>query len=174
MEVWQFKVLDLIENQNVSSSFLVEAQDVGFEFEEVQVQAPLAIDVVLFRTDRDVFADAKISAQTRLQCRRCLEFFDYLLEASFSVQYQLTHDPLMVSDPFRDIGIRYYIGDYIDTAEDIRESLVLELPLWPLCSEGCRGLCPTCGTNLNQGQCGCVSSTAHPGKFAVLADLLKD
>lgn len=43
----------------------------------------------------------------------------------------------------------------IDLASLIVAAILLELPLVPLCDEDCKGLCPTCGANLNDGPCGC-------------------
>lgn len=55
--------------------------------------------------------------------------------------------------------------------ELVEADLILHLPLKNLCKEDCRGLCPTCGKNLNEGLCGCKSNTADP-RLAVLGQLL--
>lgn len=44
---------------------------------------------------------------------------------------------------------------WLDVNELVRQQLLLALPTRPLCRPQCRGLCPKCGTNLNQGDCGC-------------------
>ena len=54
-----------------------------------------------------------------------------------------------------DIGLAYYEGEEIDLTPLVHEQALLALPTRPLCTEGCRGLCPRCGTNLNAGPCGC-------------------
>ena len=46
-------------------------------------------------------------------------------------------------------------GDEIDVSEDIRSELLLELPMFVLCSDDCAGLCPDCGCNLNSDHCRC-------------------
>jgi uncharacterized protein len=43
----------------------------------------------------------------------------------------------------------------VDITEDLRETILLNLPRFPLCDETCRGLCPQCGKDLNEGPCGC-------------------
>jgi uncharacterized protein len=43
----------------------------------------------------------------------------------------------------------------IDLGDAIREALILAMPEYPLCREDCRGLCPRCGADLNQGPCAC-------------------
>ena len=47
--------------------------------------------------------------------------------------------------------------DTLDLAPLVRDALVLELPMAPLCRDDCAGLCPQCGANRNEGQCGCVA-----------------
>ncbi|RKX30915.1 MAG: DUF177 domain-containing protein, partial [Verrucomicrobia bacterium] len=43
----------------------------------------------------------------------------------------------------------------------LREALVLRIPIYPLCREDCRGLCPRCGANLNREQCTCAPEEAE-------------
>jgi len=47
-------------------------------------------------------------------------------------------------------------GDRLDLEPMARDAVLLELPLAPLCSPECQGLCPTCGADRNQGDCGCA------------------
>lgn len=57
--------------------------------------------------------------------------------------------------------------------ELVQADLILNLPLKNLCREDCRGLCPSCGKNLNEGLCGCVRETVDP-RLAALKQLLDD
>jgi uncharacterized protein len=57
----------------------------------------------------------------------------------------------------------------LDISPYIWEVLLLSLPERALCSEGCRGLCPTCGKNLNEGDCCCESDNTDP-RLEVLRD----
>ena len=54
-----------------------------------------------------------------------------------------------------DLSTAFYRDETIDLGELVREQFYLVLPMKPLCTEGCRGLCPQCGTNLNRGACDC-------------------
>ena len=66
-------------------------------------------------------------------------------------------------------------GDELDIAEDVRAELLLALPMNLLCSSGCRGLCPSCGANLNNTQCGCTaeSSSGDPAEDSPWGELDK-
>ncbi len=50
-------------------------------------------------------------------------------------------------------------GDELDLEPLARDAVLLDLPLAPLCSDGCLGLCPQCGANWNEGPCACPPST---------------
>ncbi len=56
----------------------------------------------------------------------------------------------------------YYDGEELDITEDIRDMVILSLPMKPLCSDTCKGLCPKCGTNLNEEKCNCVLEEIDP------------
>jgi uncharacterized protein len=62
-----------------------------------------------------------------------------------------------------------FSGDEIDLLPEIAEQVALEIPLKPLCSENCKGLCPVCGIDLNFGTCNCVIEQKQ-SKFAALKD----
>ncbi|MBQ9406142.1 MAG: DUF177 domain-containing protein, partial [Desulfovibrio sp.] len=47
------------------------------------------------------------------------------------------------------------LGQPIDLTEEVREDILLSFPQSFHCSEDCKGICPTCGKNLNEGPCGC-------------------
>ena len=55
----------------------------------------------------------------------------------------------------RDDYRRFHDGRYLDLREDARAALLLEIPITPHCREDCRGLCPRCGADLNDGPCAC-------------------
>ena len=57
-----------------------------------------------------------------------------------------------------DVAITFYRDDQIDLNELLREQFYLALPMKPLCSEDCQGICPQCGTNRNTAPCDCMSA----------------
>lgn len=75
-----------------------------------------------------------------------------------------------------DFGREKEVGEdqeKIDLTGDIREDIILAIPAKPLCRADCRGICPLCGKELNEGECGC----ADPGPdspFARLDQLMED
>jgi uncharacterized protein len=63
-----------------------------------------------------------------------------------------------------------YTGKTIDLAPALREQILLAVPPSPLCDEACKGLCPQCGKDLNQGDCGCERRSIDP-RWAALKDI---
>jgi uncharacterized protein len=55
-----------------------------------------------------------------------------------------------------------YHGKVIDLAPILREQILLSLPAYPVCRESCKGLCPVCGQNLNERECGCDRRVPDP------------
>ena len=63
-----------------------------------------------------------------------------------------------------------YSGKTIDLAPALREQILLAIPPSPLCDETCKGFCPQCGKDLNQGDCGCERTAIDP-RWAALKDM---
>ncbi|KMO85772.1 hypothetical protein AB840_11640 [Megasphaera cerevisiae DSM 20462] len=100
----------------------------------------------------------------RYECSRCLTPVSVDREAALSEVYGTEAELPDTVLP--------YNGEYIDLTETIRETLILSEPMRVLCRMDCKGLCPQCGTNLNEGPCSCPTDRIDP-RFAVLGDLLK-
>jgi uncharacterized protein len=69
-----------------------------------------------------------------------------------------------------DLTTAFYEHDEIDLGQLMREQFYLSLPMKPLCRVDCKGLCPSCGTNLNRGSCDCKREWEDP-RFAALKNL---
>ncbi len=62
--------------------------------------------------------------------------------------------------------------EFADLTDELRECIILALPTYPVCREDCRGICPTCGRNLNDGPCSCAGEE-RDGRWDVLDNLIK-
>lgn len=128
-----------------------ESNELGFTLQKVEVTFNIT------RASSTVFIKGGLSATLNLACSRCLE--DVMLPVSGDFAY--TMEPKKpenreeVELEAEELEISYYEGDFIDLAPIIYEQVILQIPLKPLCSEDCKGLCPRCGTNLNLSSCNC-------------------
>ena len=92
----------------------------------------------------------------RLDCVRCLNAFDLPIGVDMTmVADRAAGGSRLEADLEADRYMMFHDGRQLDLREEARESLLLELPITPHCREDCRGLCPRCGADLNEGPCGC-------------------
>ena len=119
--------------------------------------------------------------QVQLACSRCLQLFTQRLQARFRVAFsQLGQDFQMDTEKevvteltVDELGTIPFRGDELDLSDALQEEIVMALPMQPLCSKTCKGLCPQCGADLNKGACGCRKSVVN-SIFAVLKGLKLD
>jgi uncharacterized protein len=168
----QFKVRDIENRENVIHQIVCNAKDLSLEVEDVNFIHPINGVVKFFRQNTQVYVTAQLKTEIEVECGRCLEIFETDLNANFEMQYRLTSDPEKEGWLDEDLGVRYYTGEYIDITEDIYQAVVVEIPLWPVCSEDCQGLCPQCGHNLNLGNCHCQPLVEKSHQFSALQELL--
>ena len=100
-----------------------------------------------------LLASGTISAPWRAECTRCLGPAEGHVDFEFRELFEKVPRE----------GESYRLGhDSIDMEPLVREQVLLELPLVPLCAADCQGLCATCGADLNQGECGCDRDRGRP------------
>jgi uncharacterized protein len=116
------------------------------------------------------------AAMLELTCSRCAESFRVPVDAAFDLRY-VPHSENTGEQEREveedDLTTAYYRDETIDLGELVREQFYLALPMKPLCAEACKGLCPQCGMNLNQGTCDCHQEWQDP-RFEALRALKKE
>ncbi len=130
----------------------------------VDIQGVIAISV----TEDGVVADGDIRALTQLSCSRCLEEFWQPLEIKFTEMF--TFHPLENSGD--DLEQLLPADGSIDLRPLIRDYAALDIPISRVCKPDCKGLCPTCGANLNEVDCGHRTEWVDP-RMAGLKELLE-
>ncbi len=144
--------------------------------EDYRVVAPVALVMDVEKAGGGAFkVTGTATTQLELDCGRCLEPFQVPVEAAFDLRYvpaeQNTgeQEREIAED---DLTTAYYRDGSLDVIDLLREQFQLALPMKPLCTEACKGLCPECGTNLNRAQCDCTHKWEDP-RLAALKGLLK-
>jgi uncharacterized protein len=113
-----------------------------------------------------------INVKYETVCARCLKPLEENLNLSFEKTVAVTGT---LENEESDEVISDYIlisENKLDLAQITEEQLFLELPYRHLCSEDCRGLCPKCGHDLNENDCGCYTAEIDP-RLEVLQTLLE-
>ena len=113
----------------------------------------LAVVAEIYRSERDVHFQGRIEGGVQATCARCLEEFERPLEREF--RFVILPRAAYDDDREDDEGVDHYSGDDLDLSPLVREQALLSLDSLPLCSEDCRGLCASCGANLNREKCTC-------------------
>lgn len=125
---------------------------------------PVRGTVVLESLPSELVASGRVRAAWRGPCRRCLADACGEVEVVFRELFE----PAAVE------GESYPIEhEQVDLAAVVREAVLLELPLAPLCRPDCQGLCPVCGADRNVARCGCRPDTRDP-RWAALDELRFD
>lgn len=133
--------------------------------------SPVKAHLEISKQGRSFFITGDINATLRLNCSRCTREFDYQFDADFSSYYERTADGEKEKElRAGDLDVNFIEGDELDTAELLLGQIALELPMQPLCTPECKGLCPRCGADLNQGECGCGKEDKPDPRFAKLKD----
>lgn len=134
-------------------------------------------DLVLTNAGEGILASGMVRAHVVGTCDRCLEDAEFGI-ASEVDEYFLFEAPAEeeLNDDEDEVDFSLVSDDdTIDLAEPIFAAILMETPYVVLCREDCKGLCPHCGANLNEGDCGCAekmeSVEAATGPFAALAGL---
>jgi len=113
-------------------------EDLDLDTDIVKFLSPIKAKAVIHKSYDAVFVNLTLGALMNISCGRCLKEekrdFSRIIELNYAVDK---------SDPIIELDC------------DIREEIILDYPIKPLCSVDCKGLCPKCGANLNEGGCHC-------------------
>jgi uncharacterized protein len=141
-----------------------------------EVAEPVALAFDITKDVRRFHVVGNVETTLELTCSRCLEPFRLAVDSDFDLRYlprteNMGEGEIEIEED--DLTTAYYGDDVIDLRQLIAEQFHLVLPMKPLCHDGCRGLCPQCGTNLNTGSCSCRTTREDP-RLAGLKSMLTD
>ena len=131
-------------NQPVGTS-----RDIHFEYPEVTLKPDLNLTgfsgtARVGRTPQGILVQGKFEGKAPAECVRCLTTFDQPLHATFDELYAF--DKRSVTES----GLLLPEDANINLEPIVREYLLIEMPISPICKSDCKGLCPICGLNLNE------------------------
>ena len=109
--------------------------------DNIKFKSPVAIKALVSRITNALTVNLELSATMSITCSRCLGEFETEYKQLLRLNYPIDKPAAT-----------------IDLNPEIREEIILNYPLKTLCKEDCKGLCPKCGQNLNQGGCCCATT----------------
>ena len=105
--------------------------------EGVSFIKPLDVKANVLKSGTEIFADISLEAPVEYTCSKCLSKFEEIFKKKFNL--------ILEAKP----------AEAVELDEEIRQEIILDYPMKIVCKEGCKGLCPNCGQNLNTGECDC-------------------
>ncbi len=147
------------------------AENLGQFHMDCHVRTPLSVRLLIMPLEEGYLVRGHLVGSVTLPCNRCAEDVTVELDAPFE-EFEDVPDPADGQDAAP--GDSHIVLDkgvpLLDMAALCWEEFVLALPMNPLCSPDCRGLCPRCGANRNREQCTCEHEEGDP-RLAVLRGL---
>lgn len=141
-----------------------------FEFDKIKIGDDLELrdlsgSVVVGRTPQGLIVTGDFTAETTVDCVRCLKPFSQLLDWDMTELYAFNQKSVSES------GLYVPEDGQIDLEPLVRDYALLEIPISPICQPNCKGLCSVCGQDLNDRDCG-HRPVENESPFSVLKKLL--
>lgn len=144
------------EFRELHEEFFLEMESAGEEEQQV------FFDGIISNVGKTFLLRGAARAVFTLTCVRCLSVFPF--EGNVPVEEEFTEQPQEISSEMQwNVSeVNRFSGQVIDISESLRDALLVHVPMQPLCKESCRGLCETCGKNLNESACSCAQDRVDP------------
>lgn len=154
-------ILDLREFDEFPAEVRLVAETdeaVPFAREVVEV-SKIEVGLAIQNAGDEFFCQGRTLADVKLVCARCLGSFQTELNGrtDFIIRSEQQSTDRSGRPVIDDEDYVSLMGNNLraDIFEPVRQSLVVEVPLRPLCHDNCKGLCPSCGVNRNKISCRC-------------------
>ncbi|KAA3613967.1 MAG: DUF177 domain-containing protein [Calditrichaeota bacterium] len=117
------------------------------------------VDVQIDKRDRDYYIKLNVKTQIELTCDRCLEQYSLAIDDNCSVLF--TPNEKLITEDSEFVRLIADNPRELEIDTDVRETVLLGIPIKAICSESCKGLCQ-CGQNLNISACTCADEKIDP------------
>jgi len=168
----QYHVAQLLKESTGSTrSYRLNETFTGAERIVDRVEGPIH----MLRTHQGVLVTATLNIQTTLACSRCLREYTspstITVEEEFLPTIDINTGRNLPPPAIAEEALRIDSSHVLDLTETLRQYVLADAPMKPLCRDDCRGLCQLCGANLNQQTCNCKTAQPDP-RWGTLASLL--
>ena len=157
--------IDKLDETGESFAHSFAPNEVFLDDDRTRATKEIKIEGQARRKGERVRLNGRLQAELEIACDRCLRGIPLAINDEFDVVYAPADEKTeaeRIELQTDDLEWSVYEGDFINTNEVAREQLLLNLPTRALCKEDCKGLCPSCGADLNSEGCGCEQKTVDP------------
>jgi len=151
----------------------IEADKIDLEIESITFKDLVNVRLTIQKVKDEYFFQGYVTVPIQAECSRCLSLFDSELtgDITFVVKRE-DGKGVLSTDQGEDIVYLREGNNIIEMDEPISRALLLSIPMKHLCSSDCKGLCPSCGVNLNEETCDCKEQEIDE-RWEGLRDLLE-
>jgi len=137
-----------------------EIDQLAFDEYELRLIEPVSVEGRIRRKAEEVELRGKLHTKVAVACGRCLKSVELPIDVEFAERFTPAvswKDEEQHELSEKDLNLAAFDGEAIELDDLVREEIILALPGHVLCDGACRGLCPTCGADLNAASCDCTS-----------------
>ena len=157
----------------VSLGGSLQPGDIDFKVDNIRQVAPLEWNATAERAGAEIRIAGSLRITLEFACSRCLEPARCEISKPFDLFFRQREAFMFDEDDEielteKDTRTAFFTGQQLAIGDILHEQVLLALPMKPLCAVDCKGLCPTCGTNLNVKGCNCPKEQFNPNLDALL------
>lgn len=142
----------------------IALKDVDFVDEEVALKSPVRAELRLQRLGLNLLVDGQVSVLAEMTCGRCTERYRVILQEAMLIQYAPASSVKQNEEEEGEVELVVpYQGKIVDLSDDVRQTVVLSVPVKRICRPDCKGLCPICGLIIDKGGAGAPSMQESGG-----------
>lgn len=157
--------LDKLENGKGQFAHTYQPEELDLQDDRITLIRPSGINGTVKRSGVQVVVSGRLESMVSVECDRCLKSIELPVVAKFKLEYitgkdyESSHAAELTAD---ELAVSVFDGESIDVDELVKEQILLSVPDRALCREDCKGICSTCGADLNAGECKCAPSDVDP------------
>ena len=163
------------ETDNLHLNFCEKIDSINYCDDTYKLASPINLNGKISNANKGLFLDCNVDFKIIDNCARCLNEVE--VELSYPIQGFLVKKEVDENE-VEEFDVYTYKDDEVDFIDLIEQTLDFNLPQRVLCSEDCKGLCSTCGTNLNKKVCSCNEVANDEDvidpRFAKLKEMFKN
>ena len=145
----KFSELKSPKGQSKKVSYDVDLKDFYFDGEKIKSSEKIVLSGEATYKDEIIILNANLKGNLELICSRCLDTFIYPID--IDIEERFTNNKDLQDDE----EIIFVDSNTLDIAKTVENIIISTLPIKRLCKEDCKGLCQSCGANLNKEECSC-------------------
>lgn len=130
----------------------------GLESSE-ELSEKIHVSMKIDRRNKDLFMRFNVNTSIKIECDRCLDKFDYKIDGQTATLF--TSNKKLTGPEQDSVRLIDEHSAEIEIDEDVRDAVLLNLPIKAICKEDCKGICQ-CGQNLNYEKCTCTDERIDP------------